>query len=206
MTFDTPRDRVQTFDLDAIKDRIGDGPQGHYGCTPQWKHREDIRALIAEVERLAALLTERESSWEQLKALQKNWDSYGADPLDPSIVDNAKLFLERAQAVPCCDGSVQIEWHTHDIDLEITFPPEGRASVFVGPDTAIERKPPTPDLEAEIIADMQRISDAVDEAAGTSDYQTRLVALALVARHFLRERANLRDAASRAVPEQEPVK
>ena len=38
-----------------------------------------------------------------------------------------------------------------------------------------------------ILLDMQQISDAVDDAAGTSDYQTRLVSLGLVARHFLRE-------------------
>lgn len=50
----------------------------------------------------------------------------------------------------------------------------------------------------QIIADMRAISDAIDEAhgtfdyqvrLGTSDYQVRLVSLALVARHFLRELA-----------------
>ncbi len=63
-----------------------------------------------------------------------------------------------------------------------------------------EREPPTPDLR-HIIADMQAASEAVDEANGTSDYNMRLVALALIARHYLRE---LRDAAaSHAVPEQD---
>lgn len=39
-----------------------------------------------------------------------------------------------------------------------------------------------------IIADMQEMSDGADEANGTSEYTSRLVALALLARHFLRER------------------
>lgn len=38
-----------------------------------------------------------------------------------------------------------------------------------------------------LIADMQMASDAADEANGTSEYQARLVALALIARHYLRE-------------------
>lgn len=38
-----------------------------------------------------------------------------------------------------------------------------------------------------IIADMQHLSDKADDANGASEYQTALMALALVARHFLRE-------------------
>ncbi len=49
-----------------------------------------------------------------------------------------------------------------------------------------------------IIDDMQACSDAADEACGTSGYQVALVSLALVARHYLRERA-----ASPASPEGE---
>jgi hypothetical protein len=37
-----------------------------------------------------------------------------------------------------------------------------------------------------ILADMRAASDAVDEANGTSDYNARLVALALIARYYLR--------------------
>ena len=45
------------------------------------------------------------------------------------------------------------------------------------------------ELVAAILADMQAASDAVDDAAGTAEYQHRLIALALIARHFLREQA-----------------
>jgi hypothetical protein len=47
-------------------------------------------------------------------------------------------------------------------------------------------------LLEQIVVDMQAVSDAVDDANGTSDYQVRLVALALIARHYLRELALLR--------------
>ena len=42
----------------------------------------------------------------------------------------------------------------------------------------------------ETIADMQRASDLVDEANGTSDYNARLVELALIAREFLRRHSS----------------
>ena len=45
---------------------------------------------------------------------------------------------------------------------------------------------PAPQYQ-QIIEDMQRASDAIDEAYGTSEYAARCVALALIARHFLRE-------------------
>lgn len=44
-------------------------------------------------------------------------------------------------------------------------------------------------LEDEILREMQAASDAVDDAYGTSEYEKALIALALIARHFLRERA-----------------
>ena len=40
--------------------------------------------------------------------------------------------------------------------------------------------------EQETLAAMRKASDLIDEANGTSDYQTRLVALALIAREYLR--------------------
>jgi hypothetical protein len=42
----------------------------------------------------------------------------------------------------------------------------------------------------QILDDMRGASAAVDDSAGTSDYTARLVALALISRHFLREMEN----------------
>jgi hypothetical protein len=62
----------------------------------------------------------------------------------------------------------------------------------------------SPEAVRAILADMRTASDDVDEAQGTSDYQVRLVALALIARHFLRECADELEAALRTPPA-EPV-
>lgn len=43
----------------------------------------------------------------------------------------------------------------------------------------------TPDIE-ETIREMRIVSDQIDQAYGTSDYQTLLISLALIARELLR--------------------
>lgn len=43
------------------------------------------------------------------------------------------------------------------------------------------------DLMRLILTDLQAASDAADTANGTAEYSLRLVAVALIARHFLRE-------------------
>jgi hypothetical protein len=60
-------------------------------------------------------------------------------------------------------------------------------------------------LKEQIIRDMQEASRQVDDANGTSDYNMRLVALALIARHFLRECADdlLADPVGGASPPQD---
>lgn len=68
----------------------------------------------------------------QLKALQFlqfNWDSYGGVPMRSLILRSAaNLLCEMAgqrtpvpSIVPTSDGSVQVEWHTRGIDLEIKW-------------------------------------------------------------------------------------
>jgi len=32
--------------------------------------------------------------------------------------------------VPCADGSVQIEWHTNDVNFDVTFKPDGSSEFF----------------------------------------------------------------------------
>lgn len=63
--------------------------------------------------------------FDALRRLGANWDSYGAPPLDPATVDRARMFLKRVHVCPCVRGGVQLEWHTHGIDLEIEFLPDG---------------------------------------------------------------------------------
>lgn len=68
-----------------------------------------------------------------------------------------------------------------------------------GPENFLKGEREWQPLEA-CIAEMRHASELVDDAYGTSDYQTRLVALALIARHFLRQLDSL------PPPPKEPAK
>lgn len=64
-----------------------------------------------------------------LSRLPRNWDSYGAPPIDPRCLVETIVFLCRhmpvntapPQIVPVGNGSIQIEWHRNGIDFEALF-------------------------------------------------------------------------------------
>lgn len=64
-----------------------------------------------------------------LSRLPRNWDSYGASPIDPRCLVETIVFLCRhisvnttpPQIVPVGNGSIQIEWHRNGIDFEALF-------------------------------------------------------------------------------------
>jgi len=58
-------------------------------------------------------------------SLKKDWDSYGASPIDPKAVAAAKRFLSACQPVPTNDGGVQLEWHLMGQEIEIVFNAKG---------------------------------------------------------------------------------
>ena len=68
--------------------------------------------------------------------LERNWDSYGALPLNEKTVKSALEVLfsvmnyisPAPSVVPTVTGGLQFEWHTGGIDLEIAIPrpAEGR--------------------------------------------------------------------------------
>ena len=64
-----------------------------------------------------------ESRLNALKELGKNWDSYGADPMDPKAIEKARKLLEVIQTepliIPTRDGGVALAWHEEDITLTI---------------------------------------------------------------------------------------
>jgi hypothetical protein len=74
---------------------------------------------------------------EDLRVLRKDWDSYGAAPVSPVMIGAAYELLQQIapakvpmpSIVPTSDGSVQIEWHTHGIDLEVRLLSAARISV-----------------------------------------------------------------------------
>lgn len=69
----------------------------------------------------------------ELFTLPNNWDSYGGRPISFTAAMAAISWLDDysedklpvPSVVPGSDGSVQLEWHIHGIDLEVLFPPSG---------------------------------------------------------------------------------
>lgn len=101
---------------------------------------------------------------DELGKLQPGWNSYGA----PSISANARTtayYLLRQLAgpntprpylVPTSDGSVQIEWHTRGIDLEIRVLSSTRIGVCFE-DSLSEDDP----MELELEYDLTKLGEAI---------------------------------------------
>lgn len=59
-----------------------------------------------------------------MRKLGARWDSYQAKPIYDECINRANDLLDILpgdgwEAVPCADGSVQLEQHRHGIDIEI---------------------------------------------------------------------------------------
>jgi hypothetical protein len=63
----------------------------------------------------------------QLRTLPPNWNSYGATRVAPVATEAAYKLLQEMTThatpypaiVPTSDGSIQLEWHTRGVDLEL---------------------------------------------------------------------------------------
>src|SRR5205823_8499489 len=74
----------------------------------------------------------------ELITLPSNWDSYGARAVDRHVVNSTLKLLGSIMrdstpppsVVPTVGGGLQLEWHTRDIDLEITLNPQAYPEVF----------------------------------------------------------------------------
>ena len=63
---------------------------------------------------------------DNLLDLKHGWDSYKAPPINPKCINIAKDIAEKLlgyewQAVPTCDGGIQLESHTMIEDIEISI-------------------------------------------------------------------------------------
>ena len=66
---------------------------------------------------------------DRLSQFPKNWDGYGAPPIDPGIIAAARAFIEalpenlasRPLVVPMSPGNLQLEWHYQGKILELEF-------------------------------------------------------------------------------------
>ena len=91
-------------------------------------------------------------------ALESNWDSYGAPPLDLGALAQARLILSlisqfkmpKPSVLATSKGGVQFEWHTLRYDMEIEIAPSNELSLFfeeVGQKEPFEKEHAT-DLDA----------------------------------------------------------
>jgi hypothetical protein len=100
-------------------------PQNPFVGMTAWGFQFDVPSecipakwFLPALERLSAL-----------SRLPRNWDSYGASPIDPRCLVETIVFLCRhmsintalPQIVPVGNGSIQIEWHRNGIDFEALF-------------------------------------------------------------------------------------
>jgi len=66
---------------------------------------------------------------EGLKSLDRGWNGYGAEPIDPMIIGAARWFADSIlggeisppQVVPMTRGRLQLEWHRGNRSLELEF-------------------------------------------------------------------------------------
>ena len=80
------------------------------------------------------------SCFQELLQLPEGWDSYDACIITDSAIAGAAEMLVRLplpleasppSVVPGSSGSVQLEWHEGDADVEIHVSPRGRVSAFI---------------------------------------------------------------------------
>jgi len=103
------------------------------------------------------------SSAARLLALEPNWDSYGAPPIDPDRLFYGLNLLTSLlpsgtpapAVVPTNSGGVQFEWHTQGIDLELEVIAVGKVNLFYENELTGETS------ERELAFDLSDLSPAI---------------------------------------------
>ena len=130
-----------------------------------WVSISKDELVIEQEDEKPAWLVPAAQAMSEIMNLPVNWDSYGALPVRlTAILSALELLFEIMQAntpaptvVPTVQGSVQLEWHTHGIDLEIEILSPGRLSVYY------EDHEQHTEWEGEITSDLTRLSDVLFE-------------------------------------------
>jgi hypothetical protein len=103
---------------------VQDAPTIGYG-TLREEERRHIRVQVEGP--VPAWVSQTVEYMSKLFALPDNWDADGARRIAPSAAMSALRLVLAAAAtgapppslVPTVEGGLQVEWHTHGIDLEI---------------------------------------------------------------------------------------
>jgi hypothetical protein len=109
-----------------------DGEPPRTDETPRAPKADGIRELE---ERLTVQVS-------QLKALEPNWDGYGAKEVDDAalrlafsiVMTTSSQGLPAPEIFPVPTGGVQLEWCAGPMELEFEIEPGGAGVVFVGDD------------------------------------------------------------------------
>ena len=105
----------------------------------------------------------------ELGELEKGWDSYGAQPVDPQCAQaTVKLLLQllnrhtpQPSIVPTTRGGIQLEWHRAGADLEIEIESPTKFHVFFGDQrTGKEDDTTLSDNLQPLVPLLQRLSEA----------------------------------------------
>ena len=100
-----------------------------------------LAANTAQSQLLPSVKEDLDAQRRYIRALQNNWDGYGAPPIDPRVIDLLYSDLEDQfprmdvrlpDIIPAGDGSVQAEWHLNEIDLVYNVGPSGARYLSVG--------------------------------------------------------------------------
>ena len=80
-------------------------------------------------QRLSAWRDTAEKTLNRFARLESNWDGYGAAPINPAVIREARELIatiadhiaEAPTIVPTSRGAIQLEWHRASRCLELEF-------------------------------------------------------------------------------------
>jgi hypothetical protein len=89
----------------------------------------EVQAHATSRERLSTWLDTAEKTLNRFAKLEPNWDGYGARPINPAVIQEARDLIARIAdhineapvIVPTPRGSIQLEWHRGPRCLELEF-------------------------------------------------------------------------------------
>jgi hypothetical protein len=113
----------------------------------------------------STFVSDVESELDGLSRLKKNWDGYGAPPIDRKIIEAARQFVRRLppitdmrpHVVPMSAGNLQFEWDNGPKSLELEFE-NPRVIHFLqwNPEGGVEEESTFPATETDRAGDLLR--------------------------------------------------
>jgi hypothetical protein len=95
---------------------------------------EVLRALAGEAGTPVRPGDDREKRFQHLASMAKDWDSYGAEPINPAAVQRARRILawldDEPRIYATAEGGIQLAWAHEEVD--ITVAPDGTLTASIG--------------------------------------------------------------------------